>query len=735
MALVVLLMLAGKALTLAPLTPLSPLAWGSAVLAVWLEWRAVPMQAGAYYSAAPALYLALVLMDLRLALLAALLGLGLRWLLRSRARPVDLGAVLADMLPVAACALAHAYSAHPFVLLDVYLLLGFVAPVWLAAQPAPALRNRVRMLWLSACLLGPVWASLTPATALALMPALWCLQFAADRAVDGYRAIERDNLRQQLERTWSDIEQQRGQRAELQLQLNSRAAEASWRQEVQRQLAACEDSQAFFDRLGRLLGSVLAYRSLAVFQGAECLHSRSPAAGELQSAALLGVPEIKEEPQTFRRPLAEGVTLYLGAPQWPEWNEKQKELLGLVGECAAQRWTQVRKLELLREQAGRGQELHQRLGELQELLLVASSLAARLDPDQVLEQLFAALDSFPGGTRWVGLTTGQQRASADNLNFAPVVEQVLQSRLPLLLDEVSKSRFPPLSAHERSLLAVPMQEWGAVALGASAAGAFTRDHQDRLSLLGYLAAQALTNSYLHSQVVEALARQKESQSQLVQSSKMAAVGQLAAGVAHELNTPLASVVLGLEAGSRGNANPLLKTALEAALQAKSIVFKLLFYSRDARHGRMETDLNQIVSDTLQLIGQQLRLDKVKVELRLKDLPRVQVNQNEIQQVVTNLILNAKDALLELPPEQRHIVVSSEQRGERVCVSVCDSGAGVAAEVRERIFEPFFTTKAVGKGTGLGLSVSQQIVSGHKGTLLLEDSQSGACFSLLLPVQP
>ena len=755
-ALVATVLLTFRALLLAPLSVLGPFQWATAALAILLEWRAVPLLSGSFFSAAPALYLALILLGgsaVRLALLAAGLGLLCRWLTRSRAQLRDFPLLLADFLPLAATAVAQAFSPHPFVLLDVYLLLGYVAPAWLTVQKGPGwypLRSRVRMLWLSACLLGPVWAGLNLWTALALTPALWCLQFAADRAVDGYRALERDNLRQQLERTWSEIEQQKGQRAELQMQLNAQVAEASWRQEVERQLAACENRASFFDRLGRLLGSLLAWRSLAILERQsdswECKECRSPDAEQLEAASLLQVdlapgfvsagatPLVRQEGQGLIYALAATVVLYVGANPWPEWTIKQRELLQLVGECAARRWQLLQKLEQLRLQAGLGQELNQRVGELQELLLVASGLAARLDPDQVLDQLFGALSSFPGESRWVGLTTGQQRANRPELHFTPVVEQVLQSRLPLLLDEVSQSRFPGLTPGDRSLLAAPMQEWGAIALGSSQPGAFTRDHQDRLGLLGYLAAQALTNSYLHSQVVEALARQKESQSQLVQSSKMAAVGQLAAGVAHELNTPLASVVLGLEAGSRGNPSPLLKTALEAALQAKTIVSKLLFYSRDARHGQVETDLNQIVEDTLQLIGQQLRLDKVKVELRLKELPRVQVNQNEIQQVVTNLILNAKDALLELPAEGRTITVSSEHRGEQVSLAVCDSGPGVAIEVRSRIFEPFFTTKAVGKGTGLGLSVSQQIVAAHKGELLLEESPSGACFRVLLPVQ-
>ena len=164
-ALVVALGLGAKAMLLAPLTPVLPLWLASAALAALLEWRAVPLQAGAYFSAAPALYLALILWGgsgVRLALVAALLGLAVRWFTRGQAQPQEAPGVLADFLPVAATALAHAQSPHPFILLDVYLLIGYVAPGWLIPGRSPA-RGRVRILWLSACLLGPVWASLTPA--------------------------------------------------------------------------------------------------------------------------------------------------------------------------------------------------------------------------------------------------------------------------------------------------------------------------------------------------------------------------------------------------------------------------------------------------------------------------------------------------------------------------------------------------------------------------------------------
>lgn len=238
---------------------------------------------------------------------------------------------------------------------------------------------------------------------------------------------------------------------------------------------------------------------------------------------------------------------------------------------------------------------------------------------------------------------------------------------------------------------------------------------------------------------EAYAALRESQLQLVQSSKMAAIGQLAGGVAHELNTPLSSILMGLDSTLKclpdrpERAVTRIERARSAVLQMKEIVSKLLFYSRDAVDRYEDTDLNTVIEDTLQLVGHQLRLDSIEVELDLQPVPLLVANSNQLQQVVTNLLMNARDAVLSTPEAPRRVQVRTREQPDTVVVCVQDWGPGIDAELQQRIFDPFFTTKDVGSGTGLGLSISQQLIRAHRGELTVTSKPGdGATFRFWLP---
>lgn len=739
-----------------------PLSWFPALLAIALELFAVPLSGVSYFSAAGPLYLALVLAGgagVRLAVVSCLAATLLRWLIRDQARADRLGAVVADLLPLALAGWLSSYSRHPAVVLDAYAFsFWLLTPMLLNGPPDwRRLRQRLLGLWLGSWLLALVWNRLDGAAMLALTPALWCLQFAADRALDGYRAREREDLRAHLERSYQLVDSAKEEKSRVEALLRAQVAESTWQAEVTRQLGLARDRQQLLQIAFRLLRSAALLRSLAVLEldpqasTWNCLAQQSPQREWLESAALLGQgepprtltwnlqpPFLPDEEQSLFYPLGERHVFYLGGLATPTWSDSQRQLLSLVLQSCAERWPQVTHIEDLRQQAGGAQQLSREVGQLEDLLKAASALAAPLDADQVVDELMQSLDTLPGESRLYMGVDGTYRATAEGMNADLVVEAVRESGLPLLIEDFRSSRFSPLKAGEKSLLAAPVWHessmFGVVILGAKRTGSFERNHQDQLALLGLLAGQALGNAALHGQVVEALESQRESEAQLIQSSKMAAVGQLAAGVAHELNTPLGAVVLGLEASSRAaKDNPLLTTALDAALQAKEIVSKLLYYSRDARKGAQASDLNRLIRDTLQLIGTQLRLDKLRVDLDLSELAPIRVNQNEIQQVITNLILNARDAVNESGNAQRNVELQSRQEGDQLVLRVFDSGAGVAVENRTRIFEPFFTTKPVGKGTGLGLSVSQQIVEAHGGSLGLEECPGRTCFALRLPI--
>ncbi len=226
--------------------------------------------------------------------------------------------------------------------------------------------------------------------------------------------------------------------------------------------------------------------------------------------------------------------------------------------------------------------------------------------------------------------------------------------------------------------------------------------------------------------------------QLVHSERLSAAGELVAGVAHEINNPLQTIVGCVELmlddrnGAVGDRRDLELIRREAA-RAGHIVRNLLSFVRRSAPGRAPADLNEIVVQTAQF--REYRLNQQNIHLRLHCSPEplpVLVNREEIQQVVLNLLLNAEQAIESLS-DQGTITVRTMTAGERHVVEVMDDGAGVRPELRGRIFEPFFTTKEVGAGTGLGLSISHGIIAAHGGVLELCDSSVGACFRFSLPV--
>jgi PAS domain S-box-containing protein len=226
--------------------------------------------------------------------------------------------------------------------------------------------------------------------------------------------------------------------------------------------------------------------------------------------------------------------------------------------------------------------------------------------------------------------------------------------------------------------------------------------------------------------------------QLVQQEKLAAVGELVSGVAHELNNPLASVMafaqllLAAPAGAEPDREAIDAINQEAKRAAK-IVANLLTFARQHQPERTIADLNRVVQDTLELRRYALRTAQVEIDAHLDpDLPLTWADSFQLQQVVLNLLTNAEHALSNWSGEKR-MVVTTARRGDQLVVSVADSGPGVSPENLSRIFNPFFTTKPVGEGTGLGLSISDGIVREHGGRIRV-DSQPGhgATFEIELP---
>ncbi|HYK83638.1 MAG TPA: ATP-binding protein [Gemmatimonadales bacterium] len=228
------------------------------------------------------------------------------------------------------------------------------------------------------------------------------------------------------------------------------------------------------------------------------------------------------------------------------------------------------------------------------------------------------------------------------------------------------------------------------------------------------------------------------QEQLIQSEKMSAIGQLIAGVAHDLNNPLASVVgfsdFLVEAGEvpPSLAEPL-QVIRQEAERAATIVKNLLSFARSQEEERRLQPIKPIIDSTLVLLRNQLMAHKVEATLEVEPgLPEVEVNGNQIKQVFVNLINNACQAIASDAPSGR-LWITAKRGHDGIAVAVTDSGPGMSDEVAARVFEPFFTTKGEGEGTGLGLSICQGIVKEHGGRISLATKpRGGATFTVELP---
>lgn len=238
----------------------------------------------------------------------------------------------------------------------------------------------------------------------------------------------------------------------------------------------------------------------------------------------------------------------------------------------------------------------------------------------------------------------------------------------------------------------------------------------------------------------ALEQLKASEAKLIQSAKLAAVGQLSAGLAHEINNPLGSIQLAIEITLRKEtlsdfSRDMLEKALKGVERAQNIIGSLLTYSRSGAKGKVKISAWDVTFDACSFVAASLRVKEVALQLPERG-PEATIlaNPQEMQQIITNLVLNAKDAVEGQANATVRVVAQTTGDG-RFQVEVHDSGPGIADGVRERIFEPFFTTKAVGKGTGLGLSVSRELAEAQDGQLEVGTSQllGGARFVLTVPL--
>jgi signal transduction histidine kinase/DNA-binding NarL/FixJ family response regulator len=413
------------------------------------------------------------------------------------------------------------------------------------------------------------------------------------------------------------------------------------------------------------------------------------------------------------------------------------------------------------------EETQERLRHTETLLAVSQDASATLELTEILRRTTRAMVRALGAD-----TGGAWLQSEDGSRFVPIVgyhvpkdllgpveSATIRAADPRVSDwrrvegpvyssnSQEDARFNhPLARMipHKSVLIQPMR-WKGESIGGFAL-AWLKDHHrftsDELRLAEAIALQAAVaseNSRLYGAEKQQVAELKRTQAQLIQSTKLAAIGELAANIAHEINNPLTSV-LGFASYLAEQVPPgqpwreELDLIQEEAGRARDIVRDLLHFSRQREFIPQITDLNTVLEQTLAMVKRQGALESIALrEEYAAGLAPVEVDVPRIKQVFLNLINNA---VYVMKDNGGSLTIRSSAKGDMVQVEVIDTGTGIAPEHMHRIFEPFFTTKPEVSGTGLGLSVSLGIVESHGGAIEVESELGkGSTFTIKLPAKP
>jgi PAS domain S-box-containing protein len=280
---------------------------------------------------------------------------------------------------------------------------------------------------------------------------------------------------------------------------------------------------------------------------------------------------------------------------------------------------------------------------------------------------------------------------------------------------------------------------GGLVVGSRTPREFSTADVNLLIAVGSQISSAIERSVLYEETRQAYENLRRTQEQLLHSEKLAAVGQLISGVAHELNNPLTAILgysqLLTSSGQMGQQGIEYADKLyKQAQRTHRIVQNLLSFARQHKPERIQVQINQALEETLALRDYDLRMHNIRIHLDLaENLPVTSADPHQLQQVFLNMVNNAVDAILENSSDG-DLWVRTALNGDRLCIEFTDSGPGV--KDASRVFDPFYTTKPVGKGTGLGLSICYGIITEHGGTIQVRNIPTrGASFTIELPHQP
>jgi two-component system NtrC family sensor kinase len=284
--------------------------------------------------------------------------------------------------------------------------------------------------------------------------------------------------------------------------------------------------------------------------------------------------------------------------------------------------------------------------------------------------------------------------------------------------------------------------FGVIRLANKKNGDFSEESARLIGIISNNVSVAIENARLYEDLRAQMRELKETQEQLLQSAKLAAIGELAANVAHEINNPLTCIMgyseLIREETNLENIMKDVEVIEKESARARGIVQQLLEFARRRPIELMEVDINSLISEAVSLIGVQLRDERISIREDFSPLPLIKGDPNQLKQVLLNIINNAVHALAGIDGydgvtgRQKEIQIRTGKNEASVYVEIADNGHGISSDVLPKIFEPFFTTKRE-KGTGLGLSITYKIIQSHKGRIDVKSERGkGAKFTITLP---
>ncbi len=422
----------------------------------------------------------------------------------------------------------------------------------------------------------------------------------------------------------------------------------------------------------------------------------------------------------------------------------------------------VARIQVIMRIRNTEQVLRQRNQELAILTEVSRTIISSLDLEEVLTAavegvrrilpvaagVLVLMDEETGDMTFRKLVAGNHPLMGCPLPMdRSIIRHVVATGQPYLTNDVSLDPlFSPQidgwGPQTRAVLCVPLlvreQVIGALELADKIGGPFTETDRDLLQTLAGSVAVAVENAQLYAEVNDYARALERSQAQLIQAEKMAAIGRLAASIAHEINNPLQAIHNTIHLAMTDRLPPekrgeYLGMAQKEVERLIEIVQRMLEFYRPSKGGIVQTDVNRLLRDALAIADKRLQHGRVRVSARFADgLPPILGVPDQLTQVFLNIIINAVEAM----PDGGDLRVGTLLTDDRrwVLVAFQDSGPGLTAEQIAHIFEPFYTTKP--SGTGLGLAISYGIVERHGGTIEVSSQPGqGATFVVRLPVPP